>query len=75
MRILHVITSLRTGGAEKLMVDLLPKLRDLGNDVEILLFDGTSTPFYDQMVSAGIPVNVLRVGGQKKAVNLQRICK
>ena len=63
MRILHVITSLRTGGAEKLMVDLLPKLRDLGNDVEILLFDGTSTPFYDQMVSAGIPVNVLRVGG------------
>ena len=63
MRILHVITSLRTGGAEKLMVDLLPKLRELGNDVEILLFDGTSTPFYDQMVSAGIPVNVLRVGG------------
>ena len=63
MRILHVITSLRTGGAEKLMVDLLPKLRELGNDVEILLFDGTSTPFYDQLKSAGIPVNVLRVGG------------
>lgn len=63
MRILHVITSLRTGGAEKLMVDLLPKLRDLGNDVEILLFDGTCTPFYDQMKSAGIQVNVLRVGG------------
>ena len=63
MRILHVITSLRTGGAEKLMVDLLPKLRDLGYDVEILLFDGTSTPFYDQMKSAGISVNVLRVGG------------
>lgn len=63
MRILHVITSLRTGGAEKLMVDLLPKLRDLGNDVEILLFDGTGTPFYDQMESSGIPVNVLRVGG------------
>lgn len=63
MRILHVITSLRTGGAEKLMVDLLPKLRELGNDVEILLFDGTSTPFYDQLISAGIPVNVLRVGG------------
>ena len=30
-RILHVITSLSTGGAEHLMVDLLPKLRDLGN--------------------------------------------
>lgn len=63
MRILHVITSLRTGGAEKLMVDLLPKLRDLGNEVEILLFDGIPTPFYDQLKSAGIRVNVLRVGG------------
>ncbi len=63
MRILHVITSLRTGGAEKLMVDLLPKLRELGNDVEILLFDGTITPFYDQLKSSGIQVNVLRVGG------------
>ncbi len=63
MRILHVITSLRTGGAEKLMVDLLPKLRDLDNEVEILLFDGTSTPFYDQLKSEGIQVNFLRVGG------------
>ena len=63
MRILHVITSLRAGGAEKLMVDLLPKLRELGNDVEILLFDGTCTPFFEQMRSAGIQVNVLRVGG------------
>ncbi|MBQ0021936.1 MAG: glycosyltransferase [Prevotellaceae bacterium] len=27
MRILHVITSLRTGGAEKLMVELLPRLK------------------------------------------------
>lgn len=58
-----MITSLRTGGAEKLMVDLLPKLIGLGNDVEILLFDGTGTPFYDLMESSGIPVNVLRVGG------------
>ncbi|MBO7635221.1 MAG: glycosyltransferase [Paludibacteraceae bacterium] len=63
MRILHIITSLRTGGAEKLMVDLLPKLRDLDNEVEILLFDGTRTPFYDQLESSGIQVNVLRVGG------------
>lgn len=27
MRVLHVITSLRTGGAEKLMVELLPRLK------------------------------------------------
>ena len=44
MRILHIITNLQTGGAEKLMVDLLPRLRDFNNDVELLLFDGSHTP-------------------------------
>lgn len=63
MKLLHVITSLRTGGAEKLMVDLLPRLRDMGNEVELLVFDGTRTAFFDQLESAGIKVNFLQVGG------------
>ena len=63
MRILHVITSLRTGGAEKLMVDLLPKLRDLGNDVELLLFDGIRTEFMEQLVRSGIKIHISRIGG------------
>ena len=63
MRILHVITSLRTGGAEKLMVDLLPRLRDMGNKVELLLFDGTRTPFYEELENSGIKIYSLSVGG------------
>lgn len=63
MRILHVITSLRTGGAEKLMVDLLPKLRDMGNEVELILFDGTRTPFYDELEKTGIRIHHLAIGG------------
>lgn len=63
MRILHVITSLTTGGAEHLMVDLLPALRDLGNDVELLIFDGTRTPFYEQLEQKGITIHTLCMGG------------
>jgi len=63
MRILHIITSLRTGGAEHLMVNLLPRLRDLGNEVELLLFDGTRTPFYEQLEATGIPIHQLTLGG------------
>ncbi len=63
MRILHVITSLRTGGAEKLMVDLLPRLREMGNNVELLLFDGTRTPFYDELEHSGIKIHHLTIGG------------
>lgn len=62
MKILHVITSLRTGGAEHLMVDLLPRLRDLGNEVELLIFDGTRTPFYEELELKGIKIHSLGIG-------------
>ena len=71
MRILHVITSLSTGGAEHLLVDLLPKLRDLGNDVELLLFDGNRTPFYEQLEQKGIIIHSLGIGGN--VYNLRNI--
>ena len=62
-RILHVITSLTTGGAEHLMVDLLPKLRDLGNEVELLIFDGKRTPFYEELEQQGIKIHSFGIGG------------
>lgn len=55
MKILHVITSLRTGGAEKLMVDLLPRLA-VHHDVELLVFDGVRTPFYEELERQGIKI-------------------
>ena len=61
MRILHIITNLQTGGAEKLMVDLLPRLRDFNNDVELLLFDGSHTPFYYWLEKEGIKIHSLGV--------------
>lgn len=63
MRILHVITSLRTGGAEKLMVDLLPRLKQAGHEVDLLLFDGVDTHFRRLVGASGIRVMDLGVGG------------
>lgn len=73
MRILHVITSLRTGGAEHLMVDLLPQLRNLGNEVEILLFDGLITPFYKEIEELGITIHHL--GVNNNVYNIKNIFK
>ncbi len=56
MKILLVITSLRTGGAEKLMTQLLPRLRDAGIDAEIAVFDGIATKFLGALRRAGITV-------------------
>lgn len=62
MNILHVITSLRTGGAERLMIDILPKLKERGHSTSLLLFDGTRTPFYKQLEAMEIPIYALAMG-------------
>lgn len=63
MKILQVVTSLRTGGAEKLIVDIVPKYRERGFDVDVLLFDGRETPFKGQLEGTGIKVYSLGNGG------------
>ena len=62
LRILHVITSLRTGGAERLMVDLLPRLREKGLEIELAIFDGTRTDFYHALKQQGILIHTLGMG-------------
>ena len=49
MRILHVITSLLTGGAEKLIIDIVPRLRDKGHVVDVVVFNGAETPFLQEL--------------------------
>jgi len=60
MRILHVITSLYTGGAERLIVDLLPRLSlDGSNQVELLLLNGVETPFKQLLIQKGIKIHCM----------------
>lgn len=49
MRILHVITSLLTGGAEKLIIDIVPRLREKGHVVDVVVFNGAETPFLQEL--------------------------
>lgn len=42
---MHIINSLHTGGAEKLMLSTLPLLKQMGVDVDLLLLNGEETPF------------------------------
>lgn len=56
MKILHVITSLRTGGAEKLVIELVPRLMQKGHQVDVALFDGTDTPFKKELAKCGCKI-------------------
>lgn len=63
MKVLHIITSLHTGGAEKLIVDLAPRLCNLGHSIDVVLFDGSDTPFKQQLSASGIKIIELNKGG------------
>ncbi len=56
MKILQVITSLDTGGAEKLISEISPMLRDKGHQVDVLSFDGADTAFKKALTDNGIKV-------------------
>lgn len=63
MKILQVITSLQTGGAEKLITEIVPMLRQKGHDVDVALFDGRDTPFKKELASCGCRIYSLSEGG------------
>lgn len=57
MRVLYVLNSLGTGGAEKLVADMLPLLKDKGIEVELLLLRKVDSIFIKPLESAKIKVH------------------
>ena len=49
MKILHIITSLQTGGAETLVVNLMPRFRALGHEVGVVVFNGEHTALMERL--------------------------
>lgn len=69
MKILHVTTSLRMGGAERLVSELAPRFRDDGIDVDVLIFNGEETAFKQQLRQKGIRIIELNDGCYYKYFN------
>ena len=49
LKILQVINSLSTGGAEKLIIETVPLYCAKGIEMDVLLLDGTHYPFYKKL--------------------------
>lgn len=62
MKILFVITSLRNGGAEHLVADLLPRMKEEGHEMELAIFDGTPTSLKKIISNEGIKIHTLGNG-------------
>ncbi len=59
MKILQVITSMHIGGAEKLIVDIVPLLKQRGHTVDVCLFNGTNTQFLERLRESGCKIYCL----------------
>ena len=69
MRVLQIINSLCTGGAEKLLADSIPLYRNKGIDMELLLLNGYEYPFYKKLKKERVTIHVLGTGKMKRVYN------
>ncbi|MDE7380761.1 MAG: glycosyltransferase, partial [Muribaculaceae bacterium] len=63
MKILHVINTLETGGAESLVTQIIPLMLLDGFEVELVVFVGRDTPFFKKLISQGVKVHVFSQSG------------
>lgn len=61
MRVLHVISSLEIGGAQRLLSDLLPIQKQQGIDVSLLVLKTENNAFSKKVAEAGVPIISLDV--------------
>ncbi len=62
MKVLHIINHLNTGGAEKLLSDILLPLKEKCGGVDLLLLDGSNTFLKEKIQKMGITVFSLGMG-------------
>jgi glycosyltransferase involved in cell wall biosynthesis len=71
MRILQVITSLKTGGAENLVSELVPLMNDENYQTDVLIFDGSDAPFKKKLENGGY--QVITIGNSKNVYDIKLI--
>jgi len=71
VKVLHVINSLKAGGAEKLIEDLLPRMngRD-GIQIDALLLTDEGNVFGKSLIEAGIPIYVVPLKSVYNPLNI-----
>lgn len=75
MKVLHIITSLELGGAEKLLLDLIPAQKRQGIQVDLLVLDMRGEKFLEEYKKRGIKVIETAVNNKLSYKNIFEINK
>lgn len=72
MKILHLINAIEIGGAQRLLVDLLPRLAQKEEVVDVAVYENLENDFTQQLIDEGIRIIVL---GEKNYRNPMLVFK
>ena len=61
MNIIYIINALEIGGAERLLVEALPEIKLMGNEVKVILLFSKTNNFIKQLQNAGIEITALNL--------------
>lgn len=75
MKILHIITSLELGGAEKLLSELIPFQKKSGYNVELMILSDVNSVFKKDLEEKGIKVSVSKYNSKTSPLNIFAIVK
>jgi len=73
MKLLHVISSMEVGGAQRLLSDLLPVQKKQGMDVSLLVYEDIDNALTQKIKTADIPILSLGQANYKNPLNIWRI--
>ena len=76
MKVLHIINNLGSGGAEKLLEDLIPLMNKMENvEADILLLTDEKNVLYDSLINKGVKVDVVKYRNMYDIRNIFEIKK
>ena len=73
MNIIHIINALEIGGAERLLVETLPEIKQMRHDVKVILLYSSNSYFEKQLKQCGI--EVIALNHKHEAYNICLIAK
>src|SRR5690625_4840962 len=76
MKILHIISGLGSGGAQKLLEDLLPIMSAQGdNKIDLLVLNDKNRKFDKKLIASGIKIHAINLNSQYNPLNIFYIIK
>ncbi len=71
MKILHIIINLSSGGAQKLVEEMVPMMNEAeGVEADVLLLSGEDNVFNKQLVAAGVNIHIVPVKRMKNPLQI-----